>query len=67
MSASSAPKGRLLIRGAGPFALVGLSWWQEEANQIAQSVHQRHDLRWQPAMGVDNALVLSPPFAPAAF
>ena len=60
-------KGQIADPWRYPFALVALSWQQEEAHQIARVINQRHDFRWQSTTRTAHARMPSPPPAPAAF
>lgn len=49
------------------FHVMRLPRQQQEADQVAERIHQRHDLRRQPAARAPDGLSLSPPFEPVAF
>ena len=50
-----------------PFHVMRLTWQQHEPHEVAERIHQRHDLRRQSAARTPDGLSLSPPFAPIAF
>ena len=53
-------------QGLDADAVVTLAWKKNEADQVAQCIHERHDLGGQAAARLADGLIESPPFAPVA-
>ena len=60
-------EGHVLDQWRDAFQVVGLTWQENEIEQIPERIDQRHDLGGQSAARAPDGLSLSPPFAPLAF